>query len=222
MAAGALGALVPTHLSMTGPAAQPAAVLEAPCVAWAITYSLAGTVRIMDTPMGAGDGVYPVGPGSLVLRFDDHEGSPGGRARMVSFELREQFALTPRAVLWYARLETDVAVRATPDESGVAGEGLLTDDMLRWDGPIRGYRADGALTCEGSLCGKFGAPPQGRTPLHVAPTTVLFQPLTFGREASSFQMPFTLVSESQSPRQRTFLAMAGRETAREHVQSTCP
>jgi hypothetical protein len=189
------------------------------CAAWDVTYALTGTLRISDTPMAAGDGVHPVGPGALIIRFEDHDGAPSGRARVLTFELTEHFTIHPHAVLWNASVVTDASARATPDGSGATAEGTLSGDVLRWDGPVHGYRTDGALTCDGSLCGRFGAPPPGRSPLHMASGAVQFEPLRFGRGAATFEMPYTLVSQSDSPRQRTFLAMRGREAKRTCVDA---
>jgi hypothetical protein len=172
--------------------------------------------------MAAGDGVHPVGPGALVIRFDDHDGAPLGRARVLSFELAEHFTIHPHAVLWNANVVTDASARATPDASGSSAHGTLSGDVLRWDGPVRGYRTDGALTCDGSLCGRFGAPPPGRTPLHMASGAVQLEPLRFGRGAATFEMAYSLVSESESPHQRTFLAMKGREAKRACVAAVQP
>jgi hypothetical protein len=196
------------------PADQTASVTPAAaCNAWDVTYALSGTLRISDTPMAAGDGVHPVGPGALVIRFDDRAGSPSGRARVLSFELAEHFAVHPQAVIWNARIVTDASAR-TASDSGGAAEGTLAGGVLHWNGPVRGYRTDGALTCDGSLCGRLGAPPPGRSPLHVDSGAVQFQPLRFAQGAGSFEMPYALVAQSESPKQRTFLAMAGREVHR--------
>jgi hypothetical protein len=190
------------------------AATTGPCAAWDVTYALSGTLRISDTPMAAGDGVHAVGPGALVLRFDDRDGAPAGRARVLSFEIAEHFAVHPQAVLWRASVVTDASARAAGDRGVPTGLGTLEGDILRWQGPIRGYRTDGALTCDGSLCGRFGAPPQGRSPLHVASGDVHFQPLRFRSGGSSFEMPYSLVAESESPKQRTFLAIDGHEVRR--------
>jgi hypothetical protein len=48
------------------------------CNTWEIEYSLAAQVELSDTAMGAGDGVHTIGPGTLVLHFDDVHGAPGG------------------------------------------------------------------------------------------------------------------------------------------------
>lgn len=179
------------------------------CSAWDVTYSVTAILKITETPLGAGDGVHAVGPGTLVLRLDEH-----ARATLIAFELREYFAISPKAVLWNATVVMDATMRATPDASGAAGGGVLANDVLRWAGPIQGYRSDGALTCDGSLCGKFGAPPAGRTELHWPPTPVRFQPLQFAQGGATFEMPYALVSYSESPRQRTYMALVGREAHR--------
>lgn len=163
--------------------------------------------------MGAGDGIHTIGPGSMVLHVDDH-----GRATLTGFELREYFSVSPRALVWNATVVTDATMRATPDALGVAGGGTLTNDALWWEGPIQGYRADGVLICDGSLCGKFGAPPAGRSEMHLPPAAVHFQPLRFADGGATFQMPYTLVSHSESPRERTYLALAGREANRSCLQ----
>jgi hypothetical protein len=184
-----------------------------PCTVWEVTYSINATLRVTETLMGAGDGIHTIGPGSMVLRLDDH-----GRATLTAFELREYFAISPKALVWNATVVTDATLRATPDASGVAGGGTLANDALWWEGPIQGYRADGVLICDGSLCGKFGAPPAGRSEMHLPPAPVHFQPLRFTDGGATFQMPYSLVSHSESPRERTYLALAGREANRTCAQ----
>jgi hypothetical protein len=184
-----------------------------PCSLWEVTYSITATLRVTETLMGAGDGIHTIGPGSMVLRVDDR-----GRATLTGFELREYFAISPKALVWNATVVTDATMRATPDASGVAGGGTLANDALWWEGPIQGYRADGVLICDGSLCGKFGAPPAGRSEMHLPPAPVHFQPLRFTDGGTTFQMPYTLVSHSESPRERTYLALTGREANRTCAQ----
>lgn len=184
------------------------------CARWEVTYAITGNLRITGTPLGAGDGTHAVGPGALVLRVD----TLSGRAQLVAFDLQERFAITPSAVMWNATVLTEAAARVASDASGEAGSGRLLDGMLRWSGPIRGYHTDGALICNGNLCGKFGAPPPGRSDLHTPAVAVRFQPLRFGRDSDTFQMAYALVSESKSPPQRTYLAMAGRRTRQACLQ----
>jgi hypothetical protein len=184
------------------------------CARWEIQYAIAGTLQITETTMGAGNGTFPVGPGTLVVRVD----APAMDATLERFELHEHFALHPSAVMWNATLVTDAAVQAAPSGAGAVASGRWSGDgVLRWDSPLRNYRSDGALTCNGSLCGKFGAPPLGRTEVHQT-SAIRLQPFRFDREGQTFQMDRTLVSSSEAPHQRTYLALAGRSVARTCIQ----
>ncbi len=180
------------------------------CAVWDATYALAGTLRISDTPMGAGDGVHAVGPGLMVLRFDDAGDGGPGRVELRSFELLEHFSLEPQSFLVSARIVTHVMARAAADESGVIASGTVEGDAIHWDTPLRGYHTDGALECTGSLCGNFGAPAPGRTELHSAPRPVKLAPFRFKASGLTFQMPFVLVSQDRSPPQKGSLALSGR------------
>jgi hypothetical protein len=201
--AGALGlAISPTN-----------AHAQTSCGSWQVDYTLAESLRLSDTPMGKGDGVYEVGPGSVQLRFDDVDGQPGGRATMVSYAMREHFVIDSRALFWNAHVVTDTHTRATADGSGAAA-GTLRGTTLVWTSPVRGYRTDGALTCEGSLCGKFGAPPEGRSEIHIGPGPVPFGPFQFSRDLKTFTMGETFVARTDAPKQTAHVTLAGREVHR--------
>jgi hypothetical protein len=214
LASGVLVGLLTLALAPRPAAAELSATDAAPgCDQKESQYQINGTLRITDTAMGAGDGTFPVGPGTLVLRVDTQT----ARTTLVRFELQERFAIRPNAVLWHGTVVTNTAARALPDASGAAASGRwVRDGVLQWDAPLHNYRSDGALTCDGSLCGKFGAPPPGRSELHQASTAIRLEPFRFDRTGQTFQMDFALVSSSEAPRQRTFLALAGRRMA-----STC-
>jgi hypothetical protein len=188
-----------------------AGAAPASCATWEARYTVNGTLHIANTTMGAGDGYFRVGPGTLVLRVD----ATTGRAALTGFELHERFALRPSAPLWSATVATDAWARFAPDARGADGPGWLSGDgVLHWSGPLRSYRSDGSILCDGSLCGKFGAPASGRTELHTLTPQVQLQPLQFDADRATFQMDYALVSESSSPRQKTYLALAGRRTDR--------
>jgi hypothetical protein len=202
--AGALGlALAPTGARAQTPS----------CSSWRVDYTLAESLRLSDTPMGKGDGVYEVGPGSVELRFDDLDGQPGGRVEMVSYAMSEHFTIDSRALFWNAHVTTDTHTRGTPDANGVAA-GRMQGATLTWTSPVRGYRTDGTLTCDGSLCGKFGAPPEGRSEIHIGPGPVTFSPFQFSRDLKTFTMGDTFVAKTDMPKQTAHVTLAGREVHR--------
>ena len=141
----ALGcALTPKPAS--GEFAAVAAATPPRCSVYDATYKVDASLRITETPMGAGDGVHSIGPGTLVLRIDERK----SHAELIAFDLKEHFAISPQAVLWSATVVTDASMHTRPDGGGAAAAGTLANGTLRWVGPVRGYRTDGALQCDGS------------------------------------------------------------------------
>lgn len=183
------------------------------CDAWDVTYAVSGNLRLSDTPMGAGDGIYPVGPGEVVLRR-----SPGtNRVTMVSFELPQRFGIHVKKVFWAATVNTNATARAAPP-GGTAcshvAEGTMQGDTVTWATSVSGFRTDGVIDCNGSACGQFGAPPKGTSGLHIPPREVQFKPFEFGPDGKTFTMPATFVSKTDEPRQTAHLALSGREVRR--------
>jgi len=174
-------------------------------------------LRLSDTPMGAGDGVYKVGPGSVVLRFEDKDRQPGGHVDMLSYRTSENFTIVSKALFWKTTVKTRATTRATPDQCGVVANGSLQSNTLVWSSPVRGCRTDGTLHCDGSLCGKFGAPPEGTSELHVPPHPVTFKPFGFGKGLTTFTMDYALSSRSESPKQTAHVALSAREVRRSCV-----
>jgi hypothetical protein len=207
--------------SSIGPA--PARANDSACDSWQIEYLLSSTVVISDTTLGAGDGSYPNGPGKLVLRFDNQNGRPGGRARLIDYQMKDSFTVVSRVLAWEARVTADTISRTTPNACGVAAEGVLEGQRLRWNGPWSGMRSDGSLLCKGGLCGKFGAPPTGRSSLHVAPHPVSFKPFELGSDLKTLTMGYAVVSRQSSPSQTSRIALSGREVRRACVPAPpCP
>jgi hypothetical protein len=204
-------ALAPTDATADDPPAT--------CGGWDVEYNLSARLELDDTPMGEGDGVYTIGPGHAVLRFEDRDGQPGGTVNMISYSMREHFVIKSKTLFWTTTVTTDTKTRATPDVCSSAAEGTLTDHTLVWKTPVRGYRTDGTLECDGSLCGKFGAPPPGKTELHIGPGPVPFRSFDFAADRTTFAMAKTQVSKTEMPKQTGFLALAGRETKRTCVQA---
>ena len=185
---------------------------DPPCNAWEIEYTLTGRLRLSDTMMGAGDGEHTVGPGRLVLRFDDVGGEPGGNVRVASYEMTTRFTVDARVLGIGTTVFTDTLTRATTDRCGVAGRGYVgADRTIRWFGPWTTLRTDGHLTCSG-MCGKFGAPPHGRSEMHMRPHAVRFGPFAFAPNEKTFHMDYTIVDKTRNDTAR--LALAGREKRR--------
>jgi hypothetical protein len=182
------------------------------CSGWDVDYALSASLKITDTTMGAGDGVFPVGPGSARIHYDNVNGAPGGHAHLASYAMNESVTITSRAVLWSATVTT-----ATHSKSTAGDDGTLQGTTLTWGGPMPAYSTTGTMTCDGSLCGKFGAPPPGTSPVSIPPRSIALAPFQFGKDLKTFSMPFVLISQSDgssSPKQTSYEAIAGREMKR--------
>jgi hypothetical protein len=190
--------------------------------AWEIEYNVAAKLKLTDTPMGEGNGIYTIGPGKVVLRYEDKGGQPGGDVKMLQYAMREYFTIKSKTLVWTTTVITDTNTVATPNACSSAAEGALDGRTVRWRTPVRGYRTDGTLTCNGSLCGKFGAPPPGKMTLHIGPGPVQFSPFVFSPDMKTFTMVTTHVTKSDMPKQSGEVALAGREARRACVPvKTC-
>lgn len=215
----ALGVTVAIFGSSRSSTAQQAAE---PCEAWDVEYVLSAKLQLSDTTMGAGDGTYSIGPGSAVLRFANANGQAGGKVHLRSYAMREHFTIDSKVVFWTTHVLTDSKTTVGRDACGDMARGKLEDRTLRWLSPLSGYRTDGTLTCDGSLCGTFGAPPQGRSELHIPPHNVSFSPFQFSPDMKTFSMAKTFVTKTESPKQTAHIALAGREVRRTCVQDVPP
>ncbi|MGZ3420146.1 MAG: hypothetical protein ACXVEF_42335 [Polyangiales bacterium] len=187
------------------------------CEAWDVEYALNENLTLVDTPMGKGDGLYHVGPGSTVLRFD-----PSGNVKMLSYAMRESFKIHIRFLLSTTDVVVDSRSRVTPNTCGVAAEGRLTGNKIVWTTKVRGHRADGTVNCSGT-CGKFGAPPEGPSGLEIPPHDVVFKPFELSKDQKTFEMQSTFVSKTELPKQTAYIALSGREVRRTCVQpKPCP
>jgi hypothetical protein len=212
-------ASVATSVVVGAVALVPHAVDAEVCDAWDVEYVTAANLELRDTPMGEGDGVYRIGPGRAVIRYS----TSGEDAKLVSYQMTERFVIESRTLFWTTRVTTDSFTRTAPDRCGVVADGVKAGPMLRWTTPLAGYRTDGTLVCDGSLCGKFGAPPAGRSELHIPPHLVAFAPFKFSADGKTFSMPNTQVSKTETPKQTAFIALSGREARRTCVAvRRCP
>ncbi len=191
----------------------------AACEAWELEYALNANLKLTDTPLGQGDGIYKIGPGRVTLRFDDSNGRPGGAVQMISYAMRDHFTVKSRTLFWSTVVETDTKTRATPDKCGVAAKGVLSGNKVAWTTKVNGYRVDGTVTCTGALCGKFGAPPAGTTQLHIGPSPVQFNPFELSTDLKKLHMAYTFVTKTSVPKQTSYVELAGAEVRRACVSA---
>jgi hypothetical protein len=187
------------------------------CEAWDVEYALAASLRLSETPMGAGDGNYNVGPGTAVLRFE-REG-----VRLRAYTMRARFSIESHAAFLAMQLLTDASTTTTPDACGDLARGELDRGTVSWGASLSGYRTDGTVTCDGSLCGRFGAPPPGQSGLHIPPHEVRLGAFHFSPDMRTFTMASTWVAHTDSPKQTAHVALSGREVRSACVHpSPCP
>jgi hypothetical protein len=193
-------------------AAAPASANDPECSVVDVDYAIATSLQLRDTRMGAADGVYPSGSGTLRLRVEGPPDASSREVRLVSFETRGRIEIAARALFWTTRVVTEARNSVRTEAGSTTARGALHDGVIRWSTPLSGYRSDGTQTCDGSMCGSFGAPASGTSPLHDGPHEVTLSPFVFSRDQRTFTMGYTLVS--RTPSQSSYLALSGRETAR--------
>jgi hypothetical protein len=185
------------------------------CGSWTADYLLAARLRLADTPFGAGDGVFDIGPGRLRIRVTQ-DGAPATppKVELLTYEMREHFAVSSSVLFFHVTVTTRTETRVTPDARGVVATGALRGREIVWSTPVRGYRADGTLHCEGSGCGMSGAPPKGTSEFHLAPGPVQFSRFVFGSASlDTLHMDPTKVAHTEVPQQTAYVTFAGRRTA---------
>ncbi len=212
-------ALVAVLLSAHFTSAVDAAVEPQPtCDAWRVEYALAANLKLTNTPHGAGNGTYTVGPGRAVILFEEHQGEPHRHAELLGYSMQEQFTMKPSSIFGSATIIADLTTE-TAEGCGVAF-GVVSGNELSWTSPIHGYRSDGTIHCEGGLCGKFEAPPPGESGFSLPPQDVQFGPFTFGPDGSTVHDgSSTFVEKSELPKQTAYIALSGREVRRVCVQA---
>ncbi len=211
-------------LALACPELAPAASAdEPPCDATERDYSVAANLRLSDTLMGAGDGIYRIGPGKLTLRWGKPDERGQTPVKLVAYSMQDTFTVVSKALFWTTRAENHTHSKVTPDRCGVAAEGTFAGRTLRWTGQVRGYRSDGTVTCEGSFCGKFGAPREGTSDVHTGAHPVTFAPFEFDPSTQTFTMAYSVVQQTSSPSQTSAVSLGGRELRRACVPVVpCP
>jgi len=177
---------------------------EEPCKTLEVEYVLAGNLRLSDTPMGQGDGTYRIGPGRALIRFE------GDRARLLAYTMEQRFTIHPSALFWRASLVTNMHAGM---REGATVDGAFDGHIIRWSGGMP-YFIDGTMQCTGSLCGKFGAPRSGTSPISIPAYTQALEPFVFSNDGQTFTMQSTPGPHTTSPKQTSEVSVAGREIKR--------
>lgn len=189
---------------------------EEDCAVSDVDYSVVGRLLLKDTQFGAANGVYPLGSGKVRLRFEKGAHAQSQDAKLMSLEMDNHLTVKASFALWSTKVVTDSHTRVADSCDGAARGTVQNGDVV-WNTKVEGYRADGTLDCSGNVCGKFGAPPEGSSPLHEPPVAVTFRPFHFSPDGRTFSMEYAQVSHSDSPRQTAYLSLSGRETKRSCV-----
>jgi hypothetical protein len=172
--------------------------------------------------MSMGDANKNIGPGTATVRFQNVNGKPGGKAYLLKLELKQDFTVSPATTNLVAT--TGHGYTKGPCSSSAVGN--VQSDTLTWsdfagtaqggtgDKPnVHGYFTDGTITCDGALCGSFGAPPQGTTPRQGGPFDIRVAPWKLAADASSFFMPSSITQQDLNS--TTHIQVYGVESGRE-------
>ena len=193
------------------------------CNTWEVEYTLAAQVELSDTAMGAGDGVHTIGPGTLVLHFDNVNGAPGGAAKLMTYDMTDQFTVVAKVMGVGTSVVNDTHTKTTPNICGVSAQGTLDGRTLKWSTLWNGIHTDGHLTCTGSMCGRFGAPPAGQSEVHTPAHPAVFKSFDYAADMKMFHMDYSVTAKSTNPSQTSKITFTGRETKRSCIYvKTCP
>ncbi|MCB9680538.1 MAG: hypothetical protein H6733_03630 [Alphaproteobacteria bacterium] len=186
------------------------------CDRWIATYDLEGSVFSIDAlvdfditvtqPYSADD---HMGPGTMVVRFEDDGGAPGGgNAEILSYSLTQNFVTSAFGLV---TITTDLQNDAGPQTCGVS-TGTLAGTTLGWDvGAMTDYCSVGTISCAGILCGTSGAPPSG-TPQSINDCSDFpLNDFTFSSDLTTFSSTPVVVSSDAN--QTTTMTFQGTMTS---------
>lgn len=214
-----LAALLVPLAFLIAPGTPGAAAAPEACESWVVEYALSpgSQLKITGTPFGAGNGTFALGPGKLALRFNDQDGQPKmkGRVTVASYTENAHVPITTNVLGMKTTVTSDTRTSVTPDRCGVVAKGLFKGKQLVWTTPFRKYRTDGTIVCHGAMCGRFGAPPEGKSEIHIPPRPVRMMSLVFpGGDVKRFTSDFFLVDKTESPPSTSYMRLVGHEVAR--------
>ncbi len=132
-----------------------------------LEYDLDGSVfTISGTPLGAGDGNFSVGPGTMTLRYvDDGSGNvdTSQPVEVVQLQLTQQFTIDAFGTVTQTDVETTI-----PDDrwdgnpagitSSGSATGTISGNTVTFSGGLANYHTVGQVLCNGGFCGQGGLP----------------------------------------------------------------
>lgn len=206
-------------LALMAPGAPEVQAEPGACESWVVEYSLVpgSQLKIEDTPFGAGNGTFALGPGTLELRFRDADGAPAmkGKVTVVSYKMAAHVPITTNVLGLKTSVVSDTHTSVSADHCGKVASGLFKDNHLLWTTPFRAYRTDGTITCHGAMCGRFGAPPEGTSEYHIPPKPMRMMTLDFKNgDPKSFTSSFSLMEKTTSPASTSYIRLVGHEVGR--------
>lgn len=108
----------------------PRAASAPTCDAIEVEYALAANLQLTDTPLGIGDGIHPVGPGAVVLRFENQSGVPASAVEMLAYRMHEQFVIHSKALLWKSDFTSITDTGVTPDACAVVAQEIRSSCVV--------------------------------------------------------------------------------------------
>jgi hypothetical protein len=193
------------------------------CQVWQITYDLSDSeFEISGTPLGAGDQVNVVveddqaddeiGPGTMVLYFEDMGGNPGGMAWIASYDMDSNFVVSSAG----ATVTTDLVISGEPAGCALA-EGTLENGEVAWSNDeMADTHTMGTILCMGNFCMLGGLPNGMAVPVdEVGPQAI--SPFQFENDLSAFTMDQTVIQMDANS--TTSWMYVGTETGRELIDA---
>jgi hypothetical protein len=118
--------------------ASPAAAADVTnCSAFDVEYVIVARMVLRDTAFGAANGVYPLGTGTVRLRFETRPAGAARQAKLVSYELDNHFTVKAVFALWATNVVTDARTTVASTCDGAA-QGTLDGSDLTWRTKVEG------------------------------------------------------------------------------------
>jgi hypothetical protein len=187
---------------------------------WRVIYELDGTrFEVRDTPFGAGDGSYEVGPGYVTIDYTASGNAlVDGPVQLRGFSLVLDFLADNAG----ASVRSDLLSVANFTGQQTAAAGSLSNGVLTWSESFP-YKVTGTITCNGIFCG-FAGFEEGVPRDESGEDSVTFTNFTFESGGPQAGAPFVAaeLSLDAGGGASTFLLIQGREVRRSLVEPQAP